>query len=1061
MNRPSGRDPDVHEPHTPTRAARPTAARSRARLAVATAVALTATAVAAHTPAAADHRTPPPPSDRALAAQPARHDLTREQFYFVLPDRFANGDPSNDRGGLTGSRLETGFDPTDKGFYQGGDLKGLTRRLDYIKGLGTTAIWMAPIFRNKPVQGVGKDASAGYHGYWITDFTQVDPHFGTNDDLRKLIRAAHAKGMKVFFDVITNHTADVIRSDENRYAYRSKGAYPYLDSTGRPFDDTATAAPVDADGLPYTPVVPPAERNAKKPAWLNDPTMYHNRGDSTFVGESGLYGDHTGLDDLWTERPEVVRGLAEIYQRWVKDFGIDGFRVDTVKNVDMEFWTRWATALDAYAARQGRKDFLIFGEVLSSDPAVTAPYVTRGRLDSTLDFPLQQAVRDVASIGRPASSLAEVFAQDYRYTTDKANAYEQVTFLGNHDMGRIGGFLRKDNPGADDRELLARARLANEIVFLSRGNPVVYAGDEQGFTGAGGDKEARQTLFASQVPDYLDDDLIGTDRTHATDAYDPTHPLYRSIAGLSRLTKEHPALRDGVQIERYADAAGAGVHVTSRIDPKRRTEYLVAVNNATTPRTVTFRSGTSRTSFTPLHGRSGTVRSDADREVRLTVPALSSVVLKAGRSLDTSRTAPAVALRAPAAGATGTVELTADVRGGELSRVVFAAQVGDGPWQVLGSADHAPYKITQNLPGATPEGTPLRYKAVVVDDRGRVASSRAASTAGKAAAPTRPSAFERDYAVVHYRRPDGDYAGWKLATGGTTAEFTGRDAFGAFAWVKVTSGTGSVSYTVEKDGTTDGPRRTVELRRTGEVWIEAGAEGQSETVPAGVYPPQDERKAVVHYHRPDGDYTGWGLHTWTGAATPTDWSRPLAPVGTDAFGAVFEVPLAEGATSLSYIVHRGDEKDVPGDRSLEFGSHGKEVWLVGGDTGYLLPGIRTMPDLDLSRSEATWLDATTLVWDVKATDSTSQQLVYGAPGSIAVEDGALTDEGRWLRLLPAVLTAEQRTARPELAGRQAFTVDPRDRDRIGEALRGQLVATQRNTTGALLAATSVSGTDPR
>ncbi|ROQ35952.1 glycosidase [Streptomyces sp. PanSC19] len=1054
----------MHEPAAPAPAAprtTPALTRSGARVALATAVALMATAVAAPAPAATGHRIPAPPSDKALAAQPARHDLTREQFYFVLPDRFANGDASNDRGGLTGSRTETGFDPTDKGFYQGGDLKGLTERLDYIKGLGTTAIWMAPIFKNRPVQGTGKDASAGYHGYWITDFTQVDPHFGTNDDLRKLIAAAHAKGMKVFFDVITNHTADVIRSGENRYGYRSKGAYPYLDSTGRPFDDTRTAAPMDADGLPYTPVTTPAERNAKKPAWLNDPTMYHNRGDSTFVGESGLYGDHTGLDDLWTERPEVVRGLAEIYERWVGDFAVDGFRVDTVKNVDMEFWTRWATALDAYAAERGREDFLIFGEVLSSDPAVTAPYVTRGRLDSTLDFPLQQAVRDVVSLGRPASSLADVFAQDYRYTTDKANAYEQVTFLGNHDMGRIGAFLRRDNPGADDRELLARARLADEILFLSRGNPVVYAGDEQGFTGAGGDKDARQTLFASQVPDYLDDDLIGTDRTHATDAYDTTHPLYRSIAELSRLTKRHPALRDGVQIERYADTRTAGVHATSRIDPKRRTEYLVAVNNATTPRTVTFRTGTSRTSFTPLYGRTTAVRSDGDREVTLTVPALSSVVLKAGRPLDTPRTAPALTLRAPAAGATGTVELSADVRGGELSRVVFAAQVGDGPWQVLGSADHAPYKVTQNLPDDTPARTPLRYKAVVVDDLGRVASGRAASTAGEPVAPTRPSAVARDYAVVHYRRPEGDYTGWKLVSGGTAVEFTGRDAYGAFAWVKVDPTTGSVPYTVEKDGVTDGPRRTVELRRTGEVWVEAGAEGQSETVPAGVYPPQDERKAVIHYRRPDGDHTGWGLHTWTGAAAPTDWSRPLTPVRSDAFGAVFEVPLAEGATSLSYIVHRGDEKDVPGDRSLEFGSYGKEVWLVGGDTGYLLPSVRTTPDLDLSRSEATWLDATTVVWDVKATDSTSQQLVYGPSGSLAIEDGALTDEGRWLRLLPTALTEEQRAARPDLAHGQAFTVDPRDRDRIQEALRGQLVATQRNTAGALLAATGVSGTDPR
>src|SRR5215475_428567 len=94
-----------------------------------------------------------------------------EVIYFLLTDRFENADPSNDRGGLSGGRLVTGFDPADKGFYHGGDLKGLTSRLDYIQSLGATAIWLAPIFKNKPVQGGPGDQSASYHGYWITDFT--------------------------------------------------------------------------------------------------------------------------------------------------------------------------------------------------------------------------------------------------------------------------------------------------------------------------------------------------------------------------------------------------------------------------------------------------------------------------------------------------------------------------------------------------------------------------------------------------------------------------------------------------------------------------------------------------------------------------------------------------------------------------------------------------------------------------------------------------------------------------------------------------------------------------
>ncbi|MFJ5935343.1 pullulanase-type alpha-1,6-glucosidase [Streptomyces sp. NPDC093071] len=1013
----------------------------RKRTAVALAAALCAALVPA-VPATAAPKPPAPPSDRALAAEPARQDLTREQFYFVLPDRFANGDPSNDRGGLTGSRTRTGFDPADKGFYQGGDLKGLTQRLDYIKGLGTTAIWMAPIFKNRPVQGEGENASAGYHGYWITDFTQVDPHFGTNADLERLIAAAHAKGMKVFFDVITNHTADTVDYAEKKYGYRPKGAYPYLDEDGRPFDDRNAVGRVDADSFPYTPV---AEKGVKVPSWLNDPTMYHNRGDSTWVGESAEYGDFVGLDDLWTERPEVVEGMKRIYEKWVRDFKIDGFRIDTVKHVDLDFWTQWATALDAYAKKRGREDFFMFGEVYSADTAVTAPYVTRGRLDATLDFPFQDAARAFASQGAGADRLAKVFAEDYRYTTDKANAYEQVTFLGNHDMGRIGTFLKQDNPNATDAELLKRARLANELMFLSRGNPVIYSGDEQGFTGAGGDKDARQPLFASKAADYLDDDQLGTDRTHATDAYDTGHPVYRSVAALSKLTREHPALRDGIQQERYAEGS---VYAFSRTDAKARTEYLVASNGSTADKTVTIPVDSA--AFHTLYGGRGAVAAEGG-EVTVTVPALSSLVLKADRALPAPAVKPSVHLRAPAAGATGTVELSADVTGGGLNRVVFAAQVGNGRWQTLGTADHAPYKVTQHV--TAPAGTPLRYKAVAVDGSGRTASATAATTAGAPPAPEKPVAVERTHAIVHYRRADGNYDGWKLKAAGQEAAFTGRDAHGAFAWVEVPEGAATIPYTVEKDGAADGPQRTVDLGRTGEVWITQGQDGQSDTNPAPVTP--DKTKAVLHYQRADGDYDGWGLHTWTGAAQPTDWSKPLMPVRVDAYGAVYEVPLAEGATSLSYILHKGDQKDLPTDQSLDLATYGHEVWLLGGKPKYLLPTVGGTPDLDLTKASAQWIDRNTVVWKVKATDATSQQLVYAKDGGIAVTGGALNTEGQWLRLDRATLTDAQKAKYPHLKDYPAFTVDPRDADRTRESLRGQLIATQRAANGALLAATGV------
>ncbi|MDG5804220.1 pullulanase-type alpha-1,6-glucosidase [Streptomyces ossamyceticus] len=1060
-------------PRWPTPSRRRTARAERA--AVVGAVTVTALTAALVQPLAAGAAAPPPPpSDAKLAAEPARHDLTREQFYFVLPDRFANGDKSNDKGGLTGSRLATGYDPTDKGFYQGGDLKGLTQRLDYIKGLGTTAIWLAPIFKNQPVQGTGANASAGYHGYWITDFTKVDPHFGTNKDLETLISKAHAKGMKVFFDVITNHTADVVDYKEKSYDYLSKGAFPYLTKDGKPFDDAdyadgAKAFPkVDRDSFPRTPVVPPSKKNLKVPAWLNDPTMYHNRGDSTWAGESATYGDFVGLDDLWTERPEVVEGMEKIYEKWVRDFRIDGFRIDTVKHVNTEFWTQWATALDAHAAKKGRDDFFMFGEVYSADTSVTSPYVTQGRLDSTLDFPFQDAARAYASQGGSAEKLAAVFGDDYKYTTDKANAYEQVTFLGNHDMGRIGTFLKQDDPKAGDAELLAKDRLANELMFLTRGNPVVYYGDEQGFTGAGGDKDARQTLFASKVADYLDDDQLGTDRTHATDAYDTKAPLYRQISALAGLRKANPALADGVQTERHA-TDGPGVYAFSRTDARTGVEYVVAFNNADDARSATFATGSAGMTFKGIYGTKARLKSDADRKVTVTVPAGSSVVLKAAGKLGKPAAKPSLTLKAPAAGATGTVEISADVDGGQLNRVVFAAQTGNGTWKTLGSADHAPYKVTHTVGKDVPAGTALRYKAVVIDSAGRTASATATSTTGTPPTPEIPTASSRDYAIVHYKRADGDYTDWRLYAWGDIADgegttwpeghdFVGRDAYGAFAYVKLKPGASNVGYLViDKDGTKDvSADRSIDVTRTGEIWVEQGKEAVRTEKPAGEYPEQDTSKAVLHHHRADGTYDGWGLHVWAGAANPTDWSKPLEPVRTDAYGAVYEVPLAEGATSLSYILHKGDEKDLPADQALDLKANGHEVWLLSGQEKYLLPQpAGSAAALDPTTSKAVWIDRNTLAWNGNEA-AASTQLLYSRTGSIKVKDGALTStDERWLRLTKSSLTDAQKVKFPHLKAYTAWTVDPRDRDRVREALRGQLVASQRAANGAVLAATGV------
>ncbi|GAA2699615.1 pullulanase-type alpha-1,6-glucosidase [Actinoplanes palleronii] len=1032
-------------------------------------------------PAAEASAAPAEPSASVVANWGSDRPATNEQYYFVLPDRFANGDVSNDKGGLTGDRLSTGYDPADKGFYHGGDLKGVIEKLDYIQGLGTTSIWLAPVFKNRPVQGSGTDVSAGYHGYWITDFTQVDPHFGTNADLKKLVTLAHRRGMKIYLDIIVNHTADVIKYAENTYTYVDKTASPYTDTEGQPFEDRNYATgkngfpPVDATSYPYTPVVDAKDKRAKTPAWLNDVNIYHNRGDSTFSGENSEYGDFFGLDDLWTERPEVVKGMTKIYADWITSTGIDGYRLDTVKHTDMDFWPQFAAGITKAADRAGKKDFFMFGEVYSADQEIESSYVRQGELPATLDFSFQAAAQAFVTGAGAATGLADVYAKDDLYTTQSTSAERLPTFLGNHDMGRIGSFIAAAST-ADTQ--LKRDQLAHELMFLTRGQPVVYSGDEQGFTGPGGDKDARQDMFASKSADYLDDDLIGTDSTHAVDNYTTTHPLYQAIAALAKLRRAHPALVNGVQLTRYA-AEGQGVFAVSRLDRAKRSEYVVAANSATTTQTVSFATSSPGATFTGLYGGAAPVTADGTGKITVTVPALSTVVLKSGVTVPVPTAAPTVTISTPKAGdrvATRT-ELVAATTGDPLATVTFAAQVGTGAWELLGTADKAPYRIYHDLDGLA-GGTTVKYKAVVRDSLGRLASSSTSITVGTPAA-----ASTVDYAIVHYQRPAGGYDDYGLYTWGdvdpsmsTTwpagQPFAGEDSFGRFAYVKLAPNAKSVGFiAVSKDGVKDTDAdRTLDPSTTPEVWIKQGdtavypsrqaATGQPD-------PAQDTSTAVIHWRKADGDYDGWGLHVWDGAATGTDWGSPLKPARFDAFGAVFQVPLADGAAGLSYIIHNGDAKDLPTDQRLTFAEAGHEVWLLGGQEKRLLPLVKTAGgggSTDLSKESAVWMDRSTIAWQTSTgttlqevgagTDGKVYDLVWSATGGIGVADGELTGSYQSTRLNSRRngLTEAQRAAFPHLWQYGAFAVNARH---IADILRGQVVVTERDAAGKLLAATGV------
>jgi glycosidase len=542
-----------------------------------------------------------------------------EVIYFLLPDRFENGDPSNDRGGLTGDRLKTGYDPTATGFYHGGDLKGLMSRLDYIRGLGATAVWVAPVFKNKVVQGPPGQESAGYHGYWITDFTQVDPHFGTNADFKALVDAVHARGMKFYMDIVVNHTADVIQLAECKNQlecpYRSIADYPYQRHggvegaainpgfTGEEDGSAANFAKLKEPDYAYTVRVPQAERNVKVPAWLNNPIYYHNRGNSTFSGESSTMGDFSSLDDVFTENPRVVRGMIDIYGSWIDKYRVDGFRIDTAQHVNPEFWQQFVPAMLARAKKDGIPHFHIFGEVATSemDPAHTAEHTRVDKLPSVLDFPFGRAVIDVVAGVKGTDELAKLFRADSLYEGGAQAALELPTFLGNHDAGRFPALLRMFGFKGNDQELFRRDMLGLAMLLTLRGVPTIYAGDEQGFVGKGGDQAARQDMFPSKVASYNEQPLLGTSATTAQSNFDTNHPLYREIAELAHIRTTHRALTRGLQVIRYSSDK-PGLFAVSRFDPQSGREMVLLFNTSNEPLHQNVRVETRSKEFEVLAG---------------------------------------------------------------------------------------------------------------------------------------------------------------------------------------------------------------------------------------------------------------------------------------------------------------------------------------------------------------------------------------------------------------------------------------------------------------------------
>ena len=597
----------------------------------------------------------------------ASPDWRDQIVYFVMIDRFDDGDPSNNDQGAGE------YDPADGARYSGGDLAGLVRRLDYIRDLGATALWITP-----PVRHQWWDGSieyGGYHGYWGEHFAEVDPHFGTLADYQRLAHELHARDMFLIQDVVVNHTG-------NYFSYPD--AYAPRDATRgytRNRDSRPSAAPTQ---FPFSlnDARDPTQRAADIYHWTPDIADFGDlRQEQTYQLAS--------LDDLNTENPTVRRALRASYGHWIREVGVDALRIDTAFYVPPDYFDDFLRADDAaapgvlrVAAATGRRNFHVFGEGFGVDkPFADAKarkietYVRddagRELLPAMLNFPLYGSLLDVFGRGHPSAVLAHRIESMMRL---HARPHAMPSFVDNHDVDR---FLA----GGSEAGL----RLALLAIHTLPGIPVVYYGTEQGFTAQ------RGAMFARGF------------ESGGRDRFDPDAALYRTLRRLADLRRAHPTLRRGTPTVLGANPAAPGALVYAMRGDDGGT-LLVALNSAPHPVLVAnvdtrLAPGTQLAPRFALDDQAPALRVDAHGRLTATLPAHSGYVwqTREGKSRpDSMASAPElnslpVAPQGDALELSGraepddTLQLVID---GNLSRTVEARADAMGRWSArLGTED--------------------------------------------------------------------------------------------------------------------------------------------------------------------------------------------------------------------------------------------------------------------------------------------------------------------------------------------------------------------------------------
>lgn len=464
---------------------------------------------------------------------PSPRDWRDTFMYFLLVDRFDNNQ-QNIPPYIPGASA-TGRDVEQGGVFQGGNLKGITRRLDYIKGLGCTAVWLSPIFKNRQEQ------NGTYHGYGIQDFLQVDPRFGTLEDLQELVRQAHARGIYVVQDMIINHTGD-------NWAYPGDNPYYYWkDAPGAfPFGFWREKDP--SCGLQGDDAVWPQE--------LQNSDYYKRRGQirNWSDNDEAINGDFCSLKELDVKNPPVLDTLIKAYKYWIVLTDIDGLRMDTVKHMENSVVAIFCNAVREYAKRIGKSNFFIFGEIVADDATLQSYIGRNSRIDGTnerfpsldacLDFPLYFVLEEVIKGFSNPECLRQRYDQFKNLYADHGEAGRYfVTFVDNHDqMSRPYRRFMNNNPYPE------QAALAIGYLLTSPGIPCIYYGTEQGFDGGGNnDRYVRECMFGGKW---------GAFDSYGAHFFNDQHAIYKSIQAIVAARSRLPSLRYGRQYFREISGDG-------------------------------------------------------------------------------------------------------------------------------------------------------------------------------------------------------------------------------------------------------------------------------------------------------------------------------------------------------------------------------------------------------------------------------------------------------------------------------------------------------------------------